>query len=243
MEPAHTASGSAPGTGPGSPPPHKGLARRLQGLNLYLVGMMGAGKSSVGRPLAEALGYRFLDADAVVEQAAGRSIAAIFAEEGEEAFRALETAVLDRVAGWHSLVVATGGGVVGRPENWGHLRQGVVIWLDAPEDLLLRRLRADPTPRPLLADADPAARLANLLAARRPLYAQADLTITQGGEPPATVAERVLAALPTILRAPQSPPPQTASLVDGEGRIRREINTPAQPGDLGAPGAPQTSGL
>ena len=102
-------------------PSHRALAQRLQGLNLYLVGMMGAGKSSVGRPLAEALGYRFVDADAVVEQAAGQSIAEIFAHGGEAGFRALETAVLDRIASWHSLVVATGGGVVGRPENWGRL--------------------------------------------------------------------------------------------------------------------------
>ena len=142
---------------------------RLKGLNLYLVGMMGAGKSSVGRPLAEALGYRFLDADAVVEQAAGQSIADLFASEGEAGFRALETAVLDRLASWHSLVVATGGGVVTRPENWGQMRQGVVIWLDAPDALLLQRLSADPTPRPLLAAEDPAARLAALMAQRRPL--------------------------------------------------------------------------
>lgn len=99
---------------------HRPLARRLQGLNVYLVGMMGAGKSAVGRPLAEALGYRFLDADTALEQAAGRPIAEIFAAEGEEGFRALETAVLDRIAGFHSLVVATGGGVVTRPVNWGH---------------------------------------------------------------------------------------------------------------------------
>jgi len=86
------------------------LALRLKGLNLYLVGMMGAGKSAVGKPLARALGYRFLDADATLEQTTGRSIPAIFAEAGEEEFRAMETAVLDQLAAWHSLVVATGGG-------------------------------------------------------------------------------------------------------------------------------------
>ncbi len=86
------------------------LALRLKGLNLYLVGRMGAGKSAVGKPLARALGYRFLDADATLEQTTGRSIPAIFAEAGEEEFRAMETAVLDQLAAWHSLVVATGGG-------------------------------------------------------------------------------------------------------------------------------------
>ena len=231
-----------PSAAAASPPSHRPLAQRLRGLNLYLVGMMGAGKSSVGRPLAQALGYRFIDADAVVEQAAGQSIADIFASEGESGFRALETTVLDRLASWHSLVVATGGGVVGRPENWGHLRQGVVIWLDAPEELLLQRLRADPTPRPLLADADPAGRLAALLAARRPLYAQADLRVPQGGESPEEVAARVLEGLPTILREPLAPPAQPAALVDEHGGLRREFNTPVRPIEPGAPDGPQTSG-
>jgi shikimate kinase len=218
---------------------HRDLARRLRGLNLYLVGMMGSGKSSVGRPLADALGYRFLDADAVLEQAAGRPIPEIFEQEGETAFRNLESAVLDQLAAWHSLVVATGGGVVNRPENWGHLRQGVVIWLDAPQDLLLRRLQADPSPRPLLADRDLSTRLAALLGVRRPLYAQADLTIRQGEEAPAEVAARVLAELPTILREPMAPPELPLELEDGAGRIRRNLNPPA---GSEAPGAPHTTG-
>lgn len=201
------------------------LTHRLQGLNLYLVGMMGAGKSAVGRPLAEALGYRFLDADQVLEQAAGRSIPAIFEADGEEGFRELETAVLDRITGWHSLVVATGGGVVTRPVNWGHLHQGVVIWLDAPADLLLDRLQADSTPRPLLATENPAARLETLLQARRPLYAQADLRVEQkGGDDPRTVAERVLGALPTILKERAQPPTAPVQLQDGDGRLTQSLN-------------------
>jgi shikimate kinase len=205
-------------------PSHAELAHRLQGLNVYLVGMMGAGKSAVGRPLAEALGYRFLDADSALEQAAGRSIPTVFAEEGEEGFRTLETAVLDRIASFHSLVVATGGGVVTRPVNWGHLQQGVVVWLDAPEPLLLARLRADSTPRPLLSDPDPAARLATLLEARRPLYAQADLQVVQTGAPPEAVALQVLEALPSILRERSSPPASPAVLLDGDGRITPSLN-------------------
>ena len=201
------------------------LARRLRGLNLYLVGMMGAGKSAVGRPLADALGYRFLDADQVLEQAAGRPIPAIFESEGEDGFRELETAVLDRITSWHSLVVATGGGVVTRPVNWGHLRQGVVIWLDAPGDLLLTRLQADPTPRPLLATEDPAARLETLLETRRPLYAQADLRVEQqGGDDPRAVAERVLAALPTILKERAQPPEAPVQLQDADGRLTQSLN-------------------
>ncbi|MEY3750561.1 MAG: hypothetical protein RLZZ186_980, partial [Cyanobacteriota bacterium] len=116
---------------------HAPLRQRLEGLNLYLVGMMGSGKSTAGRHLAEQLGYRFLDADTSIEQVAGCSIPDIFAREGEAGFRQLESAVLNQIASWHSLVVATGGGVVTRPENWGQMHQGVVIWLDAPQDLLL----------------------------------------------------------------------------------------------------------
>lgn len=200
------------------------LARKLQGLNLYLVGMMGAGKSAVGRPLAQALGYRFIDADTTLEQTAGRSIPEIFAETGEEGFRALETAVLDQLAGWHSLVVATGGGVVTRPVNWGHLRQGVVIWLDAPEDELLKRLQADPTPRPLLADPDPAARLRHLLGERRPLYAQADLHVKQLGESPEGVAARVIEGLPSILRETPQPPQESISLRYQDGHTSHSLN-------------------
>lgn len=212
------------GPTPAQPPSHAELARRLQGLNIYLVGMMGAGKSAVGRPLAAALGYRFLDADSALEQAAARPIPAVFAEEGEEGFRKLETAVLDRIAGFHSLVVATGGGVVTRPVNWGHLHQGVVVWLDAPETLLLARLRADPTPRPLLNDPDPAGRLASLLEARRPLYAQADLQVVQMEAPPEAVALQVLEALPSILREKPSAPLKPAMLLDREGQFTQSLN-------------------
>jgi len=109
------------GQEPPEPPP---LGQRLAGLNVYLVGMMGAGKSAVGRPLAEALGYRFVDADNALEQAAGRPIPELFASEGEAGFRELETAILDGIACWHSLVVATGGGVVTRAVNWGTCARG-----------------------------------------------------------------------------------------------------------------------
>ena len=200
------------------------LRRRLQGVNLYLIGMMGSGKSAVGRPLAEALGYRFLDADTSLEQVAGKPIPELFASDGEAGFRALEAAVLNQIAAWHSLVVATGGGVGTRPENWGQLHQGIVIWLDAPGALLLERLTADPTPRPLLACPDPAARLAELLEERRPLYAQADLHIVQDGRQPAEVAEQVIRALPAILRQRPAAPSQPVALIDSDGAIASSLN-------------------
>jgi shikimate kinase len=200
------------------------LRRRLEGINLYLVGMMGAGKSAVGRPLAQALGYRFVDADTAIEQVAGRTIPSLFADEGEAGFRNLETAVLGQIASWHSLVVATGGGVVTRPENWGHMRQGVVIWLDAPPAVLLNRLNADPTPRPLLRSEDPSARLQALLQERLPLYGQADLRISQGDGTPDQVAAQVLEALPTILKSPETTPPQTVTLQNADGQTLTSLN-------------------
>ena len=200
------------------------LASRLQGLNLYLVGMMGAGKSAVGRPLASALGYRFLDADQAIVQVAGRSIPDLFASDGEAGFRQLETEVLTGIANWHSLVVATGGGVVLKPENWGVMRQGVVIWLDAPDPLILQRLQADPTPRPLMQGPDPAARLRELLNHRRPLYAQADLHISQAGESPEQVAALVLEGLPALIKETPQAPLTPARLVDGEGRATTTFN-------------------
>ncbi len=204
--------------------PHSTLRQRLEGLNLYLIGMMGSGKSSAGRHLAEQLGYRFLDADTSLEQVAGRSIPELFASEGEEGFRRLEAAVLNQIASWHSLVVATGGGVVTQPQNWGQLHQGVVIWLDAPDAVLLERLAADPTPRPLMEAPDPAARLADLLEQRRPLYAQADLHIQQDGRPPAQVAAQILEALPSVLKQREAPPEHRLEVVNEAGERSRSIN-------------------
>ena len=178
------------------------LKQTLAGRSLYLVGMMGSGKTSTGRPLAERLGYGFVDADAVIEQAAGCSIPQIFDSDGETGFRAIETQVLSAISQRHSLVVATGGGVVTRPENWGLLHHGIVIWLDVGRQQLLERLRADDTARPLLQQLDPVAALDALLAERRPLYAEADLTVVIQNETPEQVADGVLQLLPTLLTDP-----------------------------------------
>ena len=178
------------------------LKQRLAGRSLYLVGMMGSGKTSTGRPLAERLGYGFVDADAVIEQAAGCSIPEIFDRDGEAGFRSLESQVLSAISQRHSLVVATGGGVVTQPENWGLLHSGIVIWLDVVPDQLLQRLQADDTVRPLLQTADPEAALNGLLNERRPLYAEADLTVVINDETPETVADGILQLLPSLLKDP-----------------------------------------
>ena len=178
------------------------LKQRLGGRSLYLVGMMGSGKTSTGRPLAEQLGYGFVDADAVIEQAAGCSIPEIFERDGEAGFRKLESQVLSAISQRHSLVVATGGGVVTQQENWGLLHSGIVIWLDVVPDQLLQRLKADSTVRPLLQTEDPEAALNALLNERRPLYAEADLTVVINEETPETVADGILQLLPNLLKDP-----------------------------------------
>ena len=178
------------------------LKQRLGGRSLYLVGMMGSGKTSTGRPLAERLGYGFVDADAVIEQAAGCTIPEIFEQNGESGFRALETQVLNAISQRHSLVVATGGGVVTQSQNWGLLHSGIVIWLDVERDQLLKRLQADETARPLLQRTDPEAAVDALLEERRPLYAEADLTVVIDDESPEVVADGILQLLPGLLRDP-----------------------------------------
>ena len=178
------------------------LKQRLGGRSLYLVGMMGSGKTSTGRPLAERLGYGFVDADAVIEQAAGCSIPEIFDRDGETGFRSLESQVLSAISQRHSLVVATGGGVVTQPENWGLLHSGIVIWLDVVPDQLLQRLNADSTVRPLLQTADPETAVNALLDERRPLYSEADLTVVINEETPETVADGILQLLPSLLKDP-----------------------------------------
>ena len=184
------------------------LRQRLGGRSLYLIGMMGSGKSSTGRPLAERLGYGFVDVDAVIEQVAGSSISEIFAREGEDSFRDLETQVLRSISERHSLVVATGGGIVTRSENWGMMHQGIVIWLDVERDQLLLRLQRDSTRRPLLQVNDPGEAVDAILGQRRPLYNEADLTVVIGTETADVVADGVLQLLPELIKDPPKQRPQ-----------------------------------
>ncbi len=172
----------------------------LQGVNLYLIGMMGVGKTTVGGLLAKQLGYGFVDTDRIIAQAAGKSINQIFAEGGETAFRQLESDVLSQVCAFTKLTIATGGGIVLRQENWGYLHHGLIVWLDAPVEVIYRRLAEDTT-RPLLQDVDPQGKLRSLLEQRQALYSQADLKITvQEGETPEAITTRILEAIPSVLK-------------------------------------------
>ena len=178
------------------------LKERLSGRSIYLIGMMGSGKTSTGRPLAKRLGYGFVDADAVIEQVAGCTIPEIFERDGEAGFRSIESQVLNAISQRHSLVVATGGGVVSKPENWGQLHSGIVVWLDVNRAQLIERLRDDSTQRPLLQQPNPEAALDTLLQKRRPLYGEADLTVVIKDESPDAVADGILQLLPTLIKDP-----------------------------------------
>jgi len=164
---------------------------------VWLVGMMGCGKSTVGPLLARRLGRDFVDADAWIEARAGRSVRQIFEGEGEPAFRALESAAIDVLAGGAG-VVALGGGAIAQAGAAERLaRLGTVVYLRASPDALLARVgRADG--RPLLAGLDSAARrarLAEMLEARRSAYETAAIVVDTDGQPPEAVAERIEQAL------------------------------------------------
>lgn len=176
------------------------LTTRLQGVNLYLIGMMGAGKSTIGKLLSQELGYRFFDTDTLIEQIAQQSISEIFASSGEAAFRQLETQVLSELSSYSRLVIATGGGMVLRQQNWSYLRHGLIVWLNVPVELLYSRLKKDSS-RPLLHTDNPQETLQTLLTQRQPLYAQADVHIAvQPGNTPEQVAKQVLTAIPSVLK-------------------------------------------
>lgn len=139
-------------------------------VSIYLVGPMGAGKTTVGKQLAELLGRPFIDSDHEIEARTGASIPWIFEKEGEAGFRLREEGVIDQLTQKAGIVLATGGGAVTRELNRQHLNQrGVVIYLYTPVEMQLARTARDRN-RPLLQVADPAAKLAELLKIRDPLY-------------------------------------------------------------------------
>lgn len=175
----------------------------LQGLNIYLIGMMGTGKTTVGQVLARQLGYRFFDTDVLIERVAQKKINDLFAEEGEDFFRDLESRVLGELSACTRSLIATGGGIVLRPQNWSYLRHGLVIWLDAPISLLVERLAEDET-RPLLKTDDLFLKLETLLTNRKSLYQEADLHITiEDQETPEAIASKILARIPSVLKTPE----------------------------------------
>jgi shikimate kinase len=165
------------------------LEPRARPCNAVLIGLMGSGKSTVGRIAAHSLGFGFVDTDHLIMEQAGLSIPEIFTAEGEAGFRKRETAALESLVGKQGLVIATGGGIVTQPHNLPLLRSlGFVIWLNAdPGTLHHRTARSDD--RPLLRNGDPAATLKALYESRRSLYQEAsDMKITTDDLAPQDVA-------------------------------------------------------
>ncbi len=175
------------------------LSQILGGRIIYLVGMMGSGKSCTGPHLAKSLGYTFVDQDDLIEQVTKLSIATIFKEEGESGFRDIETQVLKEIGTRHSLVVATGGGVVTSIENWGVLHQGIVIWINPLRDRLFERLKDEVDKRPLLEKENFISSLDQVIKERHRFYIESDLTISVDNETPEEVAQLILELLPAKL--------------------------------------------
>ena len=126
-----------------------GIIKELRGRSIFLIGMMGSGKSSTGPILAEILKYKYVDLDVLIEKLTKKTIDKVFSDEGEEYFRDLETQCLQEIIKLPSIVVSTGGGVVLKKENWGILRQGIIVWLDIKKEIALNRLNLKDNIRPL----------------------------------------------------------------------------------------------
>lgn len=165
--------------------------------NVFLVGLMGAGKTTVGRLLARRLGKRFIDTDHEIEHRTGVKIPLIFEIEGEAGFRAREAQTVDALTAMHDVVLATGGGVVLDPANRERLAsRGFVIYLSADPRHLWHRTRHDKG-RPLLQTADPLAKLQELHAVRDPLYREvADLVVETGRQSVGALVGQLLTLLP-----------------------------------------------
>jgi shikimate kinase len=169
---------------------------------IYLIGARGSGKTTVGRLLAARLGWSFVDMDDVIEAAAGKSIAEIFANEGETGFRNREASGLQEISSHPDHVIATGGGIVLRPQSRSRLcATGYCVWLTAPPQTLWDRIRLDvatPVRRPALTDLSPEEEIRHVLAEREPLYLSiAQLSVPTDCQSPESVVSAILAACST----------------------------------------------
>jgi shikimate kinase len=175
--------------------PEAALASALGRRSIVLVGMMGAGKSSIGRRLASRLGIPFVDADSEIEKAAGMTIPEIFAAHGEPYFRSGEARVIARLLDGGPQVLATGGGAFMNPDTRAAIRaKGISVWLRASLDVLNRRVRRR-NDRPLLKDSEPAETLRRLIDERYPVYAEADITVESREVPHDTIVDEIVAGL------------------------------------------------
>ena len=164
----------------------------IKGRSIFLIGMMGCGKSQTGLKLAELLNYKYIDLDSLVENVSKKSINQIFNDEGEDDFRELETNCLKETIKIPSLVISTGGGIVTKHENWGILRQGIIVWIDLDKDTALERLKNEIDTRPLLQGSNLNDLYTSILKSRENLYSQADLRIEIKKENVEQVAMKII---------------------------------------------------
>ncbi len=169
--------------------------RKKQPKNIFLTGFMGAGKSTIGRILARELGWRYCDADKVIETRAGKPVSDIFSEHGEEYFRDAESETLLSLAGKTKQVIATGGGAVMREENREAMKNGgVTVYLKAPMSVIWERVKHSKT-RPLLKTENPREAASELLEKRSPFYETADVIIDAGELSPEEAAAEIMKRL------------------------------------------------
>jgi shikimate kinase len=175
---------------------------------IVLVGLMGAGKTKIGRRLAFRVGLPFFDSDLEIEAAAGETIEEIFANRGERAFREGERRVIARLLAQPVHVLATGGGAFMHPATRALIaRRGVSLWLRADLDVLVARVSRRSN-RPLLKEGDPRTILAGLIERRYPVYAAADVVVNSGDGSPETTVSRAISALAACPRATMTPEPE-----------------------------------
>jgi len=167
----------------------------IKGRSIFLIGMMGCGKSQTGLKLAELLKYKYIDLDSLIENLAKKSINQIFNDEGEDNFRELETKCLKETIKIPSLVISTGGGIVTKSANWGILRQGIIAWIDLDKDIALDRLKNEIEKRPLLQGNNLNDLYMSIFQSRENLYSQADLRIEVKKENIEEVAMKIIYAI------------------------------------------------
>jgi shikimate kinase len=191
--------------------PEAGIVGALGQRSVVLVGMMGAGKSSIGRRLANRLELPFVDADTEIKKAAGMTIPEIFAVHGEPAFRAGETRVIARLLDNGPQVLATGGGAFMHPDTRAAIKaNGIAVWLRADFAVLMRRIKRR-NDRPLLHTDDPGETVRRLMDERYPVYADADITVQSRDVPHERIVEEILEALADKAAARPSNDPGSSS--------------------------------
>lgn len=202
-------------TDPSAKPPQDPAARRIHDAlgsrSLVLIGLMGAGKSAIGRRLGKRLGLRFVDADKEIEAAAGKSINEIFADHGEDYFRDGERRVIARLLSEGPIVLATGGGAYMNEDTRAEIAEsGLSIWLKADLHVLMERVSRRDT-RPLLKAGDPREIMQRLMDERYPVYAGADITIESRNVPHEIIVEELVEAIAARLLSDKADRPDDAA--------------------------------